>query len=223
MAKNYLTDRSCIGSSLSHVLPRKSAKEMIKNARFEKMKNEIVETVLIKVQSYLDANVIQGACDVSGISRNAYSTFFRIVKEAFSQVMVKKIYLPRPYRVRLARNFYSDGMFKVVGQPLHITELYKSEYGELNYNDCNNIFLDIENVLKYIIRFYKLDEHQVNGKIIIVIKLDESEIIKGQKLERVSVTLMNKISDTDDRTFSVQSENHIWWLAAFQVYISIFI
>ena len=63
--------------------------------------------------------------------------------------------------------------------------------------------------------------------LIFVLKLDESDLIKGQKLERVSLTLMNRaldasISNADERHFSVQSENEIWWLAADEV-LSIFL
>ena len=55
-----------------------------------------------------------------------------------------------------------------------------------------------------------------------VIKLDESEIVKGQKMEHVSITLMNRaldpcVTSKDPKYFSVQSENNIWWLAAFEV------
>ena len=44
-----------------------------------------------------------------------------------------------------------------------------------------------------------------------VIKLDESEIVKGQKMECVSITLMNRALDPrvtpkDPKYFSVQSE-----------------
>ena len=31
-----------------------------------------------------------------------------------------------------------------------------------------------------------------NGKLVFFIKLDECEVVKGHKLERVSITLMNK-------------------------------
>ena len=41
-------------------------------------------------------------------------------------------------------------------------------------------------------------------------------------MERVSITLMNRALDpriipNDPKYFSVQSENDIWWLAAFEV------
>ena len=59
-----------------------------------------------------------------------------------------------------------------------------------------------------------------------VLKLDECQIIKGQRIERMSITLMKEAMDvafndsSTERikpTFSVQSERDIWWLGAFEV------
>ena len=66
-------------------------------------------------------------------------------------------------------------------------------------------------------------------KLPFVLKLDECQIVKGRRLERMSVTLMKEAMDMAfsdnssipiDRikpTFSVQSERDIWWLGAFEV------
>lgn len=60
-----------------------------------------------------------------------------------------------------------------------------------------------------------------------MLKLDECQIIKGQRIERMSITLMNEAIVCAKRTstgvqtifpsFSVQSERDIWWLGAFEV------
>ena len=58
--------------------------------------------------------------------------------------------------------------------------------------------------------------------LLFVLKLDEAEIIHGQKLERVSITIMNRALDRDNEKnspcyFSLQSEREIWPVASFQV------
>lgn len=71
---------------------------------------------------------------------------------------------------------------------------------------------------------------EVHGDpLIFCLKLDEAEIIYGQKMERVSITLMNRALDptftsmspkelkADPRYFSVQSEREVWPIASFQV------
>jgi hypothetical protein len=58
--------------------------------------------------------------------------------------------------------------------------------------------------------------------LIFVPKLDEAEIIHAQKLERVSITLMNRALDPSilpgsPKYFSVQCERNVWPVANFQV------
>ena len=64
---------------------------------------------------------------------------------------------------------------------------------------------------------------ELGGKpLIFVLKMDEAEIIHAQKLERVSITLMNRALDATilpntTEYFSVQSEREIWPMASFQI------
>ena len=72
-------------------------------------------------------------------------------------------------------------------------------------------------------------------KLIFVLKLDECQVVKGQRLERVSLTLMNRALEgkqleiEDDNVeqviggnekrnqqqyYGVQSEKNIWWQSA---------
>ena len=89
-------------------------------------------------------------------------------------------------------------------------------------HERNNFVLRLERLQSTMVQFYDMTQEECNGILKFVIKLDESEIVKGQKMERVSITLMNRALDPrvtpkDPKYFSVQSENDIWWLAAFEV------
>lgn len=58
--------------------------------------------------------------------------------------------------------------------------------------------------------------------MIFVLKLDEAEVVRGKKFERVSITLMNRALDPSiekdsEKYFSVQSEQDIWPIACFEV------
>ena len=67
----------------------------------------------------------------------------------------------------------------------------------------------------------------LGSKLVLVLKLDECQIVKGRRIERMSVTLMNEALvcakqipsevQTIFPSFSVQSERDIWWLGAFEV------
>ena len=72
------------------------------------------------------------------------------------------------------------------------------------------------------IQFYKLSHEEASSIAKFVMKLDETEIVKCKKLEKVSITLMNRAlsssdSDTLSKKFSVQSESHNWWAGTFEV------
>ena len=65
-------------------------------------------------------------------------------------------------------------------------------------------------------------------KVAFLLKLDECQVVKGQHLERFSLTMMNKTLDDIDvevgpnttverknECFGVQSEKNIWWWLSF--------
>jgi hypothetical protein len=61
-----------------------------------------------------------------------------------------------------------------------------------------------------------------DNPLIFVLKLDETEIVRGKKYERLSIALMNRALDPtmvvdDEKYFSVQSDQEIWPIACFEV------
>jgi hypothetical protein len=64
---------------------------------------------------------------------------------------------------------------------------------------------------------------ELAGKpLIFVIKLDEAEIVHSQKLERISITIMNRALNPDitvdsPEYIAVQSEREMWPIGCFQV------
>ena len=72
------------------------------------------------------------------------------------------------------------------------------------------------------VEFYDISYAEVEGLLKFVIKMDECEIVKEKKVERVTITLMNRAlnhcsKENYSQYFSVQSESHIWWLGNFEV------
>ena len=74
------------------------------------------------------------------------------------------------------------------------------------------------------VKFYNITMVEVNSKLLFVLKLDECEILKQKKIERITITLMNRALQTtngnDVHSFSFQFENNIWWLGSFEVCMS---
>lgn len=221
VAPRNIKDNASLGMSLGTILTCKSTERIMMNNRISNVKCKIAESLMVDIQNILDKTIVQGACDFAGISREAYATIFKLIREAFKQVQIRKVPIPRTYHLKKERDTLNIGMHKITGTPFHIEEVYETDGRSIFYNSSNNLFVDLNYLLRYIVTFYDITYEKVNGKIIIVLKLDESEIVKGQKMERVSITLMNgalsQTENQEDFRFSVQSENDIWWLAAFQV------
>ena len=83
-------------------------------------------------------------------------------------------------------------MFELLGQPSHITAVYTSKSKPKRCDEYNNIFFDLTLIQKAMMRFYNLSHEKAKAVVKFVIKLDETEIVKCNKLERVSITLMNR-------------------------------
>ena len=71
------------------------------------------------------------------------------------------------------------------------------------------------------IKFYNISYAETNDLLNFVLKMDECEILKGVKMERVAITLMDRAMQNmprdDSRYFSVQSKMNLWWLGTFLV------
>ncbi|MCO5573025.1 hypothetical protein L7F22_026789 [Adiantum nelumboides] len=73
----------------------------------------------------------------------------------------------------------------------------------------------------YIVQLFDVTLEECNGVLKFVIKLDECKLVKETKVERVTITLMNRALDAsigpdDPQNFSVQSEHNIFLLAMFK-------
>ena len=72
------------------------------------------------------------------------------------------------------------------------------------------------------ISFYIISHKEASSKAIFVIKIDDIEVIKFKKLERVSIAFMNRVLSTTianntAKKFSVHFEKNLWWLGYFEV------
>ena len=85
-----------------------------------------------------------------------------------------------------------------------------------------NIFYNLEALQCYIVQLFDITEEECSGVLKFVLKLDECQVVKERKLERVTITLMNRaldpnITKENPKWFSVQSENNIFSLGSFEV------
>ena len=49
------------------------------------------------------------------------------------------------------------------------------------YNKFNNVYIDMEELQRAMVRYYDLTLEETGGKLIFVLKLDECQVVKGQR------------------------------------------
>ena len=103
------------------------------------------------------------------------------------------------------RGLLNQKITNFIGTYFHIKNVYEGPKGSTTYDPSNNIFVDIEQLQRRMVEFYNIILEESKG----VLKLDECEIVKEKKMERVTITLINRaldpsITKTSSKYFSVR-------------------
>ena len=174
---------------------------------------------LIKANQ-IDASEVQAIMDETGISNQGYKSLYKCISQ---KGKAKKLCsLPKPKWVNSKCHEVNSEVLNKLGTPFHINGLFSSKGREIEFNEYNNIFFDLEALQRYSVQFFEVTAMECSGVLKFVLKIDECELLKCKKMERVTITLMNRaldpsITKKDARIFSVQSENNILPLGSFQV------
>jgi hypothetical protein len=62
------------------------------------LKKELVNQFIANFKN--DVKDVQGVCDDRGISKEAYSIIFKVLREGMLNVEIKKILVPHPFHVK---------------------------------------------------------------------------------------------------------------------------
>ena len=166
-------------------------------------------------ENQIDVSEVQAILDETGISNQGYRSLYKCISQ---KGKAKKLCtLPKPKWVNSKRHEVNS---KVLGTPFHINGLFSSKGREIEFNEYNNIFFDLEALQRYSVQFFEVTTMECSGVLKFVLKIDECELLKCKKMERVTITLMNRaldpsITKKDARISSAQSENNIFPLESF--------
>lgn len=121
------------------------------------------------------------------------------------------------------RHHMNSEVLNILGKPFHIHATFAAEDRQVDFNEYTNIFFDLEALQSYAVQYFKVTTSECSGMLKLALKLDECELLKCKKMQRVTITLMNRaldpsITKKDARYLSVQSKNNILPLGSFQVY-----
>ena len=220
-----------MSSMIKSMFKKKEIISMIKKPCFNSLRQSLVDELISQISKSVNVDEIQNVCDDTGISRRAYETLFKCLREGMMNAGITKIVIPRPFHIKISRGRKNENIVNILGDMYHVQA--SKEFGKkvgkkgshselITLNPKNNVWVDLEKTLQAMVKFYDISIEEAHGKLVFVIKLDEMELINAEKYERVSITLMNRamdknINNTDKKYFSVQSEDHIWWLGLFRI------
>ena len=101
--------------------------------------------------------------------------------------------LPTPYSVSLAKKCANNDVAGLLGGFHCVHDVMPLDNSNsFCYNEFNNVYIDLLKLQESMITFYGLTQEECDSKVIFILKLDECQVVKGQRLERVSITLMNR-------------------------------
>ena len=183
-------DPQLVGSCYSSLLAPSVMEDMIATAKYQKVKQKVIEEFVDETK--MDSMDVQRAMDDSGISRRGYSSVFKAMKSKLKEKKIRNSILPLPTHMRRTQADLNRKVEQFLGPAFHIQANFQNKKREVCFNEYNNIFLDLEKLQQNMVTFYHITPNEVDNKLIFVLKLDECEVLKQRKTERITVTLMNR-------------------------------
>ncbi|MCO5571752.1 hypothetical protein L7F22_025500 [Adiantum nelumboides] len=139
---------------------------------------------------------VQAILDESGISQMAYRALFKALAKKSQNKLQRRSLLPKPSHVKAAYWHVNEEVFDKFGSPFHIEAMFLGKDGrKVQFNEHNNFFVDLEALQRYAVSFFDISREECGGVLKFVLKLNECEVLKNKKLERVTITLMNRALD----------------------------
>ena len=144
--------------------------QLLKDPRHKNLRARVTREVLKDFKAIVDAKEMLGACDAVGVSREAYSSIFKIFKSSVAQRYKNPAMpLPTPWSLKLARTESNIRAREMVGgyQCVTGTMTWKNQKKAGNQSfemdSFNNVFVDLEQLQKAMVRFYGQNQ---NGMLI---------------------------------------------------------
>ena len=101
--------------------------------------------------------------------------------------------LPTLYSIQMAKRCANGDIESMFNGYKWVEDIMPMETNKsFHYNAFNNLYNDMEVLQKAMIQYYGLTIEETDGNAVFVLKLDEGQVVKGQRLERVSLTLMSQ-------------------------------
>lgn len=210
--------------------------EMITGSGNDKLRETLRRHFLKEIKEIVTPQEMVDMCDSAGISQKGYRAMYRSITLGLRAKGVTQSLLPTLYSLQMAKKCANGDVASMFNGYKWVEDIMPMPTNKpFEYNAYNNVYIDMEELQKAMIQYYGLTLEETGGNAVFVLKLDECQVVKGQRLERVSLTLMSRAltgkpletqeldasHDSNNRGqghkqdyYGIQSEKNIWWQAA---------
>ena len=200
---------------LKHIVKAKDILQMLQDPSNEKTTQLLQLKFFGELKDLVMPRKMMETCDAASVSRKGYEAIYTLITTAHRDKGLIRPLLPTPYSITMAKKCANSEVASLLGGFRFVNDsmpMLKTK--SFQYNSFNNVYVDVEMLQRAMIKYYGLAHEECNGKVIFVLKLDECQIVKGHRLERVSLTLMNKAlqgQDMEEHQFhdAEQEEEHV--------------
>lgn len=177
---------------LKHIVKTKDIMYTLQDPSYEKMMELLRQNFFGELKNLVSPQRMVETCDAAGVSRKGYEAIYKSISLALKDKGLLRPLLPIPYNITMAKKCANSDIASMLGGFKCVLEtLPLPKTNSFQYNNVNNVYVDVEILQRAMIMCYDLTHEECDGKVIFVLKLDECQIVKGHKLERVSLTLMD--------------------------------
>ena len=111
---------------------------------------------------------------------------FNIISFTLKDQWKECVLLHTPAIVWHQRGLLNQEIDDFIAQYLHIKNVYEGAKGRTIYDPLNNIFVELQQLQRRM-EFYNIILEECKGVLKFVVKLDECEIVKEKKIERLTI------------------------------------
>ena len=177
----------------THVLRNNDIITMLEQSSHAKVRETLRQKFYKELVGLVTPQLMLETCDAAGISRKGYEALYRVITMAQRAKGFIRPILPTPYSISMAKVSANSEVAALLGGYKYVTNSMPLPHGKsFQYNQFNNVYIDAIKLQQAMVQYYGVTREECNGKLIFVLKLDECQVVKGQRLERVSLTLMNR-------------------------------
>jgi hypothetical protein len=205
------------------VLTNTEVAEALRGDNFKTLKRMIAQDYLGTVKAHFSPEMAQRALDKGGGTNKCWSEMFAVMEQAFGDAGLNiRAAVPNPHQQRECCADMNEAFEQMGATRVLAHDGGEHDGGENGEKIKDNVQLDVCRLLQTLVHLYDIRHDEVGGVLKVCLKMDETIWAGDKKMERLTVTVMNRALAGKERCaphqwFKVQSETELWPVCMFEV------